>query len=155
MSEDDITVDDIVTQDEFESLETKIETIAEKVTGGESDEHEDDPDPTDELPEGIVTEDEMPDFEDFTDKDEAAEVADRTFMSRMSHLVNENCDTEACNEIREKFGIDPTDSEESEQGPDHDHDDDESADDADSSDEGTDSDDDDGGGTDRTPFEVV
>lgn len=60
--------------------------------------------------------DDMPDeFDSFVDERGAAEVADQRVVEHFDHLVNEDCDTERCNTIRDQLGLDPD-------GDDHDHD---------------------------------
>jgi hypothetical protein len=98
MNPEDINIDDIVTNDDLqEALDSMREDIESEMPEFDADEFH--PDPA-----------------------EFQEVADRTFMERLQHLANEDCDTEACNRLRDEFGIGPAD--------DHDHDHDE-ADDAD------------------------
>jgi hypothetical protein len=104
----DLSVDDIVTTDDLQEALDGVEpqvdtdTIAEAIQesdidlGGGSGEEE--------------TE-ESDDEPDYLRKDEAGEIVDKTVMNRMAHIVNEDCDTPACNRVRESLGIE------------HDHDD--------------------------------
>lgn len=50
--------------------------------------------------------DDMPDeFDSFVDERGAAEVADQRVVEHFDHLVNEDCDTDRCNSIRDQLGI--------------------------------------------------
>lgn len=82
---EDISADDIAEAlDTVESLETQVDSLEDEL-------------------DIAVTEDDFNALE----PTEAQEIADRTFMERLDHLVNEDCDTEKCNEIRNQFDIDP------------------------------------------------
>lgn len=79
----DIEIDDIVTKDD---LDDRFEEFRDEFGDPSFD----------------------PDEFDVPDHGEIQDVADRTFFERLQHLVNEDCDTEACNRLRDRFGIDPT-----------------------------------------------
>lgn len=74
----DIDVDDLVFQDDLESFADEIESRISEQT---------------------------PDADGFVEPEDAQGIADATFMDRLEHLVNDDCDTEQCNEIRDAFGI--------------------------------------------------
>lgn len=77
MSDEDVSIDDLVMEDEFEEFreefKSEIEDIRESAGG-----------------EGV-------------DAEDIQNVADQTFMQRMEHILTEDCDSEACNQIRESL----------------------------------------------------
>lgn len=67
-------------------------------------------DAIDSLRDDIPDTDEMPDPDEFggVDPEEVQEMADKTFMQRLEHLVEEDCDTEMCNRLRDSLDIEHT-----------------------------------------------
>lgn len=56
-----------------------------------------------------VPEPEVPDVpDDIPDTETVQEIAGATVQDQLEHLVNEDCDTAACNRLRDEFGIDPS-----------------------------------------------
>ena len=85
----DIDLDSIVTDDELEPLKETVESLEDEISNLDFDhDHEFDPEEFD----GVEPED-------------AQEIADRTFMSRLDHLLTEDCDTEVCNHMRDALGV--------------------------------------------------
>lgn len=107
MSDDLPDIDDLVTQDD---LEDAIENVFTEYVDDSEPEVETTPD---------VDESMMDEIDDFVDKHEAAEVADQRVVKHLEHIVTEDCETEACNEIRRNLGLLP--EEETEETHDHDH----------------------------------
>lgn len=87
---DDIDVDDLVTQDELDALRDALE-------GGDGDETPEEGEQT--LPWDDPQEAPFATTEDVTD------AADQTFMQRLQHLANDECDTPECESLRDAFGL--------------------------------------------------
>lgn len=125
----DLTPDEIAefmdeTESTIEELQDTLENVQESVP-------ESDP----------VTHDEVDDL--FGESSVDPETVDARARGVVEHVVNEDCDGDWCNEVRENLGVDTSDAET------HEHDSDES--DADSG--GSDDDGDDGDGPKNVAFE--
>lgn len=64
-----------------------------------------------ELPEPDVPE--VPD--DLVDQETVQEIAGATVQEQLEHLVHDDCDTPACNALRDEFGFSPGDDEETDE----------------------------------------
>lgn len=109
---DDLTPDDLVTQ---EDLQDTVSDAIEAALGDDSDNsdsheaHEHDGDGGSFDIDSDTIADHLPD--DVVTHDEASEMAERKFLDGLEHIVNDDCDTESCNQIREQLGIDPSSDE--------------------------------------------
>ena len=99
MSEDDLTVDDIL--GDINDNEAEIESLKDTIEDLQSE---------------IPDDDDIPDLPDVPTEEEI----DAHVRGTLEHLVTEDCEGEWCNDVREQLGLDV----DAEQGPDHDHDDD-------------------------------
>lgn len=89
MDPSDVDVDDLVLEDDLDEIEEKIENVQTdpEELAGEVAKHLD--------------------SSGGLDNEDVQGIADATFQERLEHLIHEDCDTPACNRLRDQLDLDP------------------------------------------------